>query len=131
MRWGMFWRTLLFSLTKCTKVVQVGMLLHNFIIEMREPNDTEDATFFREFDVEMDATQEHITRQSGELPRATVTDNNEPSPSGRPTRDVAEMREAGEECRLNLTTRLAAHAMRRPMEHGMQQNKHGNVCVSY
>jgi DDE superfamily endonuclease len=54
MRWGIFWRTLLFSLKKCAKVIQVGMLLHNFIIDCREADDKDDEEFFKNFDIEMD-----------------------------------------------------------------------------
>ena len=36
MRWGIFWRTLLFDLRKSSDIIQVAMLLHNFIVENRE-----------------------------------------------------------------------------------------------
>lgn len=55
------------------------MLLHNHIIDMRQGDDTEDALYFREFNVSMDAIQQELTRRSGEIPRAVVADNNEPA----------------------------------------------------
>jgi hypothetical protein len=34
-RWGIFWRTLLFDLLMCGIIILVAMLLHNFIINER------------------------------------------------------------------------------------------------
>lgn len=63
MRWGIFWRTLRFDLKKSTKIIHICMLLHNHIIDsMREGNDTEIATFFREFNITMDSIQRELTR---------------------------------------------------------------------
>ena len=41
-RWGIFWRTLNFDLAKSQKIVQVRMLLHNFI-KSEGNNDTDDS----------------------------------------------------------------------------------------
>ena len=130
MRWGILWRTLRFDIEKSTKIIRVCMLLHNYIIDEREAGDTEDAQFFRDFNVEMDSVQQEITRQSGELPRALVTDNNEPRRRGRPTLEEAELKEKGEEVRHRLLIRLAAENMRRPMQYNMEYNDYGNIYTT-
>ena len=130
MRWGILWRTLWFSLSNCTKIIRVCMLLHNFIIDQREGTDTEDSHFFGNFNVEMDAVQQEITNQSGEMPLALVSDNNEPRRQGRPTIEETEMREMGEEIRLQLMIKLAAHDMRRPMKYDMEYNDYGHVYTT-
>jgi DDE superfamily endonuclease len=65
MRWGILWRTLAFELKKCGKIIQVCMLLHNFIVENRE----NDGEFFRDFNIRMDNVQAQLTRTTGEIPR--------------------------------------------------------------
>lgn len=95
MRWGIFWRTLLFDLKKNSKVVQCCMLLHNFIVDAREAEDREDDRFFQNFTVNMDSIQERLTVQTGEMPRPVATDNNEPSSGGRPALGEAEQRKKG------------------------------------
>ena len=61
MRWGIFWRTLKFNLKKIIKIVQLCMLLHNHIVDSRQGEDTEDADFFQNFNVEMDEVQQQMT----------------------------------------------------------------------
>lgn len=130
MRWGILWRTLRFELEKCTKVIRVCMLLHNYIIEMRESNDSEDAVFFRNFGVQMDSFQQEVTRQTGEMPRAVVADNNEPPRRGRPTIEEADMKGKGEAIRHRLTVLLASKDMRRPLQHDMHYNDYGNIYTT-
>ena len=131
MRWGILWRTLKFNLVNCNKIIRVCMLLHNFIVDQRQGNDTEDAQFFSSFEVEMDSLQRRLTRQSGEMPTALVTDNNEPRGQGRPTVAEAQMRDMGKEIRLNLTVKLAAHNMSRPMQYDMEYNEYGHIYTKY
>ena len=57
MRWGILWRTLRFSLRKSIDIIQVCMLLHNFIVDYRQGDDTADKAFFSDFSIEMDANQ--------------------------------------------------------------------------
>jgi Plant transposon protein len=53
MRWGIFWRTLMFELPKkTTKIIQVCMLLHNFIID----HDREGTRSYSQ-DISMDSMQ--------------------------------------------------------------------------
>jgi DDE superfamily endonuclease len=128
MRWGIFWRTLLFDLKKCTKIVQATMLLHNFIIDQRE--NLGDASFFEQFDIPIDHIQDLITEQTGELPHAIATDNNEPRPVGRHSTDEIKERELGIHIRERLTVKLAVHGMRRPLLHDMHYNSHGHIYMS-
>jgi hypothetical protein len=131
MRWGILWRTLLFDLKKCAKIVQVCMLLHNFILSLRDVDDQRaDIGYFRDFDVTMDSVQQALTNQTGEMPRAVVTDNNEPRPRGRPTMDDVDLRRHGQEVRHRLTVQLAAHDLRRPMQHDMRYNSHGHIYMT-
>jgi len=70
MRWGIFWRTILFDLKKCSKIVQVSMLLQNFIIENRE-NGITDGAYFSTFKVDTEnQMQAQLTHDTGEAPRA-------------------------------------------------------------
>ena len=106
------------------------MLLHNHIIDMRQGDDTEDALYFREFNVSMDAIQQELTRRSGEIPRAVVADNNEPARRGRRTLEEIEERELGTAMRHRLTVKLASNDMRRPLQHDMEYNQHGNTHMT-
>jgi hypothetical protein len=130
MRWGRLWRTLLFNLKKCARVVQVCMLLHNFIIDCKEAADKYDAEYFETFDVAMDSIQREITRQTGEIPRAIVTDNNEPRTRGRPSVNNLEFREQGAEIRHQLTIRLASCEMKHPLQHDMHYNSQGHMFMT-
>ena len=126
MRWGIFWRTLLFDLKKCTKIIQVGILLHNFIIDERE-GFNKDASYFQNFSISMDPIQQQITDQTNEIPRALVTDNNEPGQAGRHSIEEDALRLKGIEIRNRLTVKLAANGRRRPILHDMQYNAYGHV----
>jgi DDE superfamily endonuclease len=127
MRWGIFWRTLLFELKKCCKVIQVCMLLHNYIVDFR---DEMDDLFFTSFAIEMDEIQQTITRTSGEMPRAVATDNNEPRRRGRPTFEESKLSELGEKVRHRLTVKLSSHDRRRPLQHDMHYNQHGHIYMT-
>lgn len=129
MRWGVFWRTMGFELQKCCKIIQVCMLLQNFIIDNGTVS-TEEKSFFSGFDIEMDAIQTELTRQTGEMPRALVTNNNEPGRRGRRTTLEDELRQKGEDARHRMTLRLAAADLRRPLQHDMHHNAHGNIHVT-
>jgi DDE superfamily endonuclease len=129
MRWGIFWRTLAFDLKKSTKIVQVTMLLHNFIIDRRE-NQSIDRAYFQDFDIPADSVQDYITEQTGETPQAIATDNNEPRLGGRPSTEELEQREKGITIRERLTVKLAVHDMRRPLEHDMHYNSHGHIYMT-
>jgi DDE superfamily endonuclease len=129
MRWGIFWRTLLFDLKKSAKVVQATMLLHNFIVDCRE-NISFDTSYFEDFDIPFDYVQDVLTEQTGEVPMAVATDNNEPRPGGRPTLEDVKLRELGISIRERLTVKLAVHELRRPMLHDMHFNSHGHIYMT-
>jgi hypothetical protein len=128
MRWGLFWRTLLFDLKKSTRVIQAAMLLQNFIIDNRESAE-EDMYYFENFSVNMDRIQQALTEQTGEMPRAVVTDNNEPRRRGRRTIQEEEMRTIGAGVRSRLTVKLATHELKRPMLHDMKYNSYGHIYL--
>jgi DDE superfamily endonuclease len=126
MRWGIFWRTLLFELKKCTRIIQAAMLLHNFIIDFDRP----DITYFSDFSIPNDATQANLTRKTGEIPRPMVTDNNEPRTAGRISNRDHENRKIGAEIRRRLTVKLSTHDLRRPLMHDMKYNSFGHVYMT-
>jgi hypothetical protein len=105
------------------------MLLHNYIIDQREEDDTEDADYCRNFQVNMDSMQCDLTRHSGEVARALTADNNARKKAGRPSCEEAELRRLGHMVRQQLTVKLAASGIRRPLQHDMHYNSHGNVCI--
>ena len=111
MRWGLFWRTLLFDLKKSTRIIQAAMLLQNFIIDNRDSPE-EDMSYFRNFSVNMDSIQAALTQLTGEMPRAVVTDNNEPGRRGRRSKHEEEMRMKGVGVRSRLTVKLATHELK-------------------
>lgn len=129
MRWGIFWRTLLFDLKKCPQIVQVAMLLHNFIVEHRE-NGVADGAYFSTFSIDIDELQLQLTNETGEAPNPLVTDNNEPRPAGR--RSVADIDLAikGSSVRQRLTTKLAVYEMKRPLHSNMRYNSHGHIYMT-
>lgn len=129
MRWGIFWRTLRFGLKKSMSIINVCMLLHNFIVDFREGDDTEDREFFRQFDIVMDDMQRHLTRQTGEHPTPVVADNNEARPTGRRSLEDTALRQAGAAIRERLTVELMINGLERPTDHDMRYNKHGNVYL--
>lgn len=86
MRWGILWRTLNFDPKKNQQIIQVAMLLHNFIIEHREYGVNTDNHYFSNFDdahLIKEPFQDILTNKTGESPCALVTDNNEPHLGGR------------------------------------------------
>jgi hypothetical protein len=127
MRWGIFWRTLLFDLKKAPKIIQVAMLLHNFILDN---DDREDSRFFQEFRIRMDSVQHEITRQTGEMPVPMVSDNNQPNLGGRPSMKEQEQKQPGYTVREHLTIKLATHEMVRPLQHDMHYNSYGHIYIS-
>jgi hypothetical protein len=79
----------------------------------------------------MDPIQQKVTRQSGEMPRPVVTDNNEPRSRGRPTVDKVQLRQEGMQIRHNLLTiRLAVNNLRRPLLHDMKVNSYGHIYMT-
>jgi hypothetical protein len=132
MRWGIFWRTLLFDLRKCAKIIQCSMLLHNYIIDSREAYErAEDSSYFQQFAISMDAIQQQrLILQTGEIPRAIVVDNNEPRVAGRRSREENDSRLRGVKIRHRLTVKLASHNLRRPLQHDMQYNDYGHVYMT-
>lgn len=131
MRWGIFWRTLLFKdLKKNCEIVQAAMLLQNFIIENRG-NGIADGAYFSNFRVDSsEPLQVTITRETGESPIPLVTDNNEPRGAGRRTLTELAAAEKAEAIRKRLTTALSVNGMSRPMQDDMRYNAHGHIYMT-
>ncbi|CAJ1934612.1 unnamed protein product [Cylindrotheca closterium] len=92
---------------------------------------THDSTAFANSTLfEMDQLQQNITQATGEIPLPTVSDNNEPKPSGRRTKEEVNEKALGENIRFNLAYKLASAGLSRPMVTGMHTNKHGHVYMT-
>jgi len=132
MRRRIFWRTLRFDIFKSGNVVLAAMLLHNFIVENRLANNKDEEIFFRTFATERESSQQmRLTWLTGESPRASVVDNNEPRPLGRTTESEKKLLEEGAKLRNVLMLSLARGNLRRPMESGMRYNDEGLICMTY
>ena len=108
MRWGIFWRALWFDLSTSQKIIQVAMLLHNFILKHREVDDKNaDRVYFENFDIPGDDIQNLLTEKSNEIPVPLTTDTGELAPRGRQSVTITELKRKGEEIRTLLTVDLA------------------------
>ena len=131
MRWGILWRTLLFNLKKAQDIVMVCMLLQNYIIDNRDGDGSEkDSHYFLSFNIDIDETQARLYAETGEMPRAVVTDNNEPARRGRRTVLEEGLSEVGNNVRRRMSVELAAREMRRPLQKDMQYNSYGHIYFS-
>jgi hypothetical protein len=122
-RWGILWKTLHFDLVKCQRIIQVCMLLHNFIKDDQESdNITRD-----DFDWPQQLHQPTAT--SGRMERAfpLVTDNNEQYAGGRPSEASDLYRVRGDSIRRSLAVILHVHGMKRPLHSGMRYNEFGHI----
>jgi hypothetical protein len=128
MRWGIFWRKLVFDIQHVGKIVTAAALLHNFLVDERESNlgfNSEEAEYFRTFSLR---EQDERAAVSSEAPSPVVTDNNEPHPGGRPSASMLnhQARRGGQK-REQLTHHLYGHGRGRPMQTTMQYNSYGQV----
>jgi len=134
MRWGIFWRSLRFSLRKCGMVIKAAMLLHNFLINQRngEVHDDYNSMYFQNFNINTSLeTQRRPTASTGEEPRVLIADNDEARPAGRPSDDERRRRAVGERIRNSNVLLLATHNFRRPITSNMRVNAHGHVYMNY
>mmetsp|Transcript_121117 Transcript_121117/g.347969 ORF Transcript_121117/g.347969 Transcript_121117/m.347969 type:complete len:383 (-) Transcript_121117:127-1275(-) len=115
-RWGILWRTLNFDLAKSQRVVQVCMLLHNFI-KKQNNEDTEDA----------DWRPREQPNTNGERAFPLVSDNNEQHPRGRRSMGQDLGRVKGAVVRRSITVLLQMQGLRRPLHSGMRYNQYGHV----
>ena len=129
MRWGIFWRTLLFDLKKSSTIIQVAMLIHNFIIKNRKDGVSDNA-FFSSFAIEIDELQMQMTDETGEPPNPLVTDNNEPRPPGRRSIADIDLANKGSSVRERLTTKLAVYGLKRPIHSNMRYNSYGHIYMT-
>jgi hypothetical protein len=90
MRWGIFWRTLRFSLEENAAVINASMLLHNFILDermqaSRNGDEQQTGNYFQAFSV---SGVHEESRRHTEAPDVAVIDDNQPRPAGRPSQEM-------------------------------------------
>lgn len=118
LRWGILWRTLIFNLVKSQKIIQVCMLLHNFIKDESDGDINTECTDWRPTD---SSTRGH------ERAFPLVSDNNEISVRGRRSTTNECLRQEGEVLRRSIAIQLQINGLRRPMHSGMRYNEYGHV----
>jgi len=129
MRWGIFWRTLKFDLVVNGPIINAAMLLHNFLIEERiQASGNSDDTYFNTFNFNF------MLSESGsddlEDLTALVTDTDAQRVGGRPTNDQLQLREKGEQLRLDITYNLNSEGLVRLIDGGLSRNSYGMLYVS-
>ncbi len=129
MRWGIFWRTLKFDIQSAGNIINAAMLLHNFLIDVRQEEEDGyfDRAFFASFSVNTLIEDSASQEESNETPISLVTDNNEPKPCGRKTKQQLDMRKRGEIVRARLDTLLHVADKVRPTTYKMKINQLGHV----
>lgn len=124
MRWGILWRTLQHDLFKCQHIIQVCMLLHNFIKD--KGTDEIDGECNNANDSDWRPADDDSTG-GGERAFPLVADNNERYHGGRRTQAQELHRAKGEILRRSLTIQLHLQGMYRPLQLGMKYNEYGHV----
>jgi len=139
MRFGIFWCTLLMNLDDVGDIVGAAALIHNFIIDKREEKSSdgfEDAAFFESFS---HSTVQYLDEPSipdinvrrTEIPDVLVTDNNEPNPGGRPTKEKNQSKEDGKLLREIISLHLKLANKTRPKRTSFKYNDLGMVYMDY
>ncbi|EJK63010.1 hypothetical protein THAOC_16359 [Thalassiosira oceanica] len=134
MRFGLFWRALRFPLAKCLDIVKAAALLHNFLVDCREDT-ADDESYFRNMTLSsvqampVVQDQEPNSEDSDQNDQAfpLVSDNNEPKPTGRPTKRRKLGEEAGKKLRDTLTANLVMNDKCRPKLNRMRYNALGHA----
>jgi len=131
-RWGIFWRTITFDIHRVGNIISAAALLHNFIVDERLLADSDvnnldsDDNLFRSFSYAtvnyLDSPQSSTIESNREIPEAIVTDNNEPTPAGRPTEEAQRAKKESYELWNTHTVLLATEGMKRPSQHGFIYN---------
>jgi hypothetical protein len=121
-RWGILWKTLHFDLVKCQRIIQVCMLLHNFI------NDDKDSDSVNSDECDWRPHNQQGTN-GDRVERAfpLVTDNNEQDVGGRRSEAQEQYRLRGEAIRRTIAVLLHANGMKRPLYSGMRYNEFGHI----
>ena len=139
MRFGIFWRTLRFDIKQAGNIVNAAGLLHNFILEERELGDDDtpdsDKTMFQNFSqttinyLDEPQSDPNLISSPTESAIAIVSDNNEPSPAGRPTTAALQSKQEGEELRDILKLQLDMKHKKRPKQKNFKYNDYGMVYM--
>ena len=128
-RFGLFWRTLKFSLSKCNDIIYAASKVHNFLIDCREDTAEEDDNYVRTLShTDVAAVDSSIgDDDEDDMTYPLVSDNNEPKPPGRPTNEYLKKQEEGEELRSYLCTTLYSEGCVRLTKKNMKYNKLGHA----
>jgi hypothetical protein len=127
MRWGIFWRKLLFNIEDVGNVITAAALLHNFLVDERELDaglNAEEVHYFSTFSLR---EQDDRANTSTEAPAAVATDNNEPHPGGRP---VINQQLLGKRRRDQITQYLYGCGRGRANNGDTNYNQYGQVYFS-
>jgi hypothetical protein len=132
MRWGIFWRTLRFSLEENAAVINASMLLHNFILDermqaSRDEDEQQTGNYFQAFSVS-DVHEE--SRGHTEAPDVAVTDNNQSRPAGRPSQEMISDFEEGCLVRDAFMMSLWNDGFRREHSSRVSYNAFGHVVFN-
>jgi hypothetical protein len=142
MRWGIFWRKLLFSLDQVGSIIHASFLLHNFIIDQKTAADNkEDERHFRELNV-ANEDRTYLNRfhhEQLDSPLPLVTDNGAVGgvlralESGDGNEEaqqrLSELR--GTELRDSLAVELHATEQHRFYGPNVEFNRYGNAYTLY
>jgi hypothetical protein len=130
MRFGIFWRTLNFDLSFNGDIIEAAALLHNYIVDQRDPVE---AASFQNFSCQTLAEESPIRSSVNfaDIPSATITDNNEPRPVGRPTTSEISARDQGALRRETIKISLQVAGLRRPLYPGHKYNSYGMIYMEY
>ena len=108
-------------------VVMAAGLLHNFIIDQRDPEDDDAAN--RYFSSFSHSNLRRDNQRNEEVPVAMVTDNNARKPSGRPSNNDTLSKEKGNNMRRSLCWSLESHGLKRPCQSGFKYNSYGMLYM--
>jgi hypothetical protein len=124
MRWGIFWRSFRFDLSRSGKVINAAMLIHNFLCDERE-----DLSMFSMFSAQQMYEDSHIIGNTRDIEQlmALVMDNDADRPPGRQLHFSMELRKAGMNFRDQVATLLYTHDLRRPYNPSWKRNEYGHV----
>lgn len=130
MRFGLFWRTLRFDENTCVTIINAAAKLHNFLVDCRE-NTADDTNYFRNMSyantpsVSIFSIDDDSDETDFNFP--LVTDNNQPKPSGRKSKERINQEEEGSALRDELCVSLYESGMGRPPKSNMRYNGLGHV----
>ena len=118
LRWGIFWKRLMYSLEHTAIIIEGAMCLHNFLVDYRD-----DMKHERDLYIDRNIFNEQLMDTYADT---LQVGNDDYRPPGRITDDTRTLRQKGLILRNSLCRTLADHDMQRPTrtEWGDNQNTH-------